>query len=124
MKKLILLAAITAFATQLKAQQFEIKPSDTLKKHPFTPNFKLDSPLKLFNPKFNYDYNFELTQPSPVSEFYSRMPVVVLEGNSKMPVVRLDGKSFMPVKRIGSEDIEPIRKNALPGTPTFISPGS
>ena len=75
MKNLVFLAAVALCTLQLKAQQFKPNATDTLKKHPFTPEFRLSNPAQSFNSKFSFDYDFGLTQPSPFSGFYSRMPV-------------------------------------------------
>lgn len=124
MKRFLLLLALIAGFSQLKAQQFfPAKPADST-------TYSLDKLLKinpvkslqLVQPNFNLSQAFNNNLTAPMTANIDHMPVAVLDGFSKMPVVKLGGYYTMPVKKIGSEEILPGDLNLLRGLPTFKTP--
>jgi hypothetical protein len=119
MKKLVLACILLSGAYQLKAQQLQVKPADSLANaidrsiklqtdswKLLIPTLKENETLALNTNKLNYsDFKAEY--------FHENMPVVVLEGNSKMPVVKLDGYDNMLVKWIAPVNQDILQQKTL-----------
>ena len=129
MKRLAILLILTGSAYQLKAQQVQAKPADSLLKSidkylkPQTdiqnlvqPNPAFKELLALNDHKTNIAFHNET--------FRSNMPVVVLEGNSKMPIAKLKGYDNMPGAVINPEGTGILRQLQLPAfkAPAALSP--
>jgi hypothetical protein len=107
MKKILLLLFALIGAFQVKAQQFTLKPSDSLL-------FKTPKNFQKFN--LNDSTLFKGFSTLPKSNqlvlegfngneknaevFYSRMSVLKIHSNDKMPVAKLYSVDRMPIKRI------------------------
>ncbi|SHN20769.1 hypothetical protein [Mucilaginibacter sp. OK098] len=128
MKKIVLACILLSGAYQLKAQQLQVKPADSLANaikrsiklqtdswKLLTPTLKGNETLALNTSKLNYT-------DLKTNYFHENMPVAVLEGNSKMPVVKLDGYDNMPVKWISHVDQGIFQQKTLQGSPAFKSP--
>jgi hypothetical protein len=120
MKKLVLACILLSGAYQLKAQQLQVKPADSLANaidrsiksqmdswKLLTSGLKANETLALNTNKLNFP-------DLKTNNFRDNMPVAVLEGNSKMPVVKLEGFSKMlVVPLISDNDLKMQRKKAL-----------
>jgi hypothetical protein len=124
MKRFLLLLALIAGFSQLKAQQFfPAKPADST-------TYSLDKllkispvkPFELVKPDLNLTQVFNNTLTLNTGANIDHMPVAVLDGFSKMPVVKIGGYYTMPVKKIGSEEVLTGNQNLLRGLPTFKTP--
>ncbi|WP_426670494.1 hypothetical protein ACPPVU_04450 [Mucilaginibacter sp. McL0603] len=108
MKKILLFLFMIAVASQLKAQQLTIKPSDSL-------FFKAPKNMKLQQFNLNDSSLFKNFQNLPKSQqlaalpgfstaelFYSNMPVVRVSGDiDNMPVAKVEGNiDRMPIKSV------------------------
>ncbi len=111
MKKILTLLFMIAVASQIKAQQLTIKPSDSLLfKTPKTmglQQFKLNDSSSLFKSFPNLTNAQQLAvlpnlANSNTELFYSNMPVVKVVGNiDNMPVAKVGGNiDRMPIKNI------------------------
>ncbi len=117
MKRILLLLVVIASSYQLKAQQLNFKPADSLlfKAPKEFQKFKLNDSI-LFKGFSTPPKGGELLTPlsdlkilNKSSEvFYSRMPVGRLYSNDKMPVARLERTDKMPVKKI--KVVDPLAK--------------
>lgn len=121
MKKIILLLFIIAGSSQLKAQQSNFKPADSLffktPKAFNLPQFKLNDSnlLKDFSTLPKSDqlaFLKGIANEKSITKFYSRMPIAKTYTNDKMPVAKLNGIDRMPGKRI--EIIDPLAKFLQP----------
>lgn len=128
MKKLVLACILLSCAYQLKAQQLQVKPADSLAKaidrsiKLQTDSWKLLTSGLKANETLAFNAN-KLNYPDlQTNNFRDNMPVVVLEGNSKMPVVKLDGYDNMPVKWILPADQGILQQKTLHGSPAFKFP--
>lgn len=124
MKKIILLLFIIAGSSQLKAQQSNFKPADSLffktPKAFNLPQFKLNDSnlLKDFPTLPKSDqlaFLKGMDNQKNAEIFYNRMPVAKMYSNDKMPVAKLNGNYKMAVKRI--EIIDPLVKLQTSVTP-------
>jgi hypothetical protein len=122
MKKILLLLFALIGAFHVKAQQFTLKPSDSLlfKTQKNFQKFNLnDSTLfKGFStlPKSNQlalmeDLNWN---EKNAEVFYSRMSVLKIHSNDKMPVAKLYSVDRMPIKRIKVIDPLETQKKLVP----------
>lgn len=105
MKNLFVICILAFSAYQLKAQQLQVKPADSLAQSinksiqdqtdswaVLTSNLKPYQTLAANQNKFNLpDFKNNL--------MHENMPIAVLEGNSKMPIAKFDGLSKMPIAR-------------------------
>jgi hypothetical protein len=128
MKKIVLACILLSGAYQLKAQQLQVKPADSLANaidrsiksqmdswKLLTSTLKANETLALNTNKLNYP-DFK------TSYFRENMPVAVLKGSSKMPIARLDGYDNMPVIRINPANRGLLQQKRLLALPTFKSP--
>ncbi|MDB4921862.1 hypothetical protein [Mucilaginibacter sp.] len=128
MKKLVLACILLSGAYQLKAQQLQVKPADSLANaidrsiksqmdswKLLTSTLKANETLAINTNKLNYP-DFK------TSYFRENMPVAILEGSSKMPIAQLDGYDKMPVIRINPVYRDLLQQKTIQGLPTFKSP--
>lgn len=128
MKKIVLACILLSGAYQLKAQQLQVKPADSLANaiarsiksqidswKLLTSTLKANETLASNTNKLNYP-------DLKTNNFRDNMPVAVLEGNSKMPIARLDGHDNMPILRINPVNRDVLQQKTLPALPTFKSP--
>jgi hypothetical protein len=121
MKKVLLIVLILAGASQLKAQQWQLKPSDSaLLKSPqlFQHLNPGDSALikTYFKPQPLQSLKNlgTLTQPGNAELFASRMPVIKLSPEDRMPIARLGDPNThytLLVKKI--KVVDPLLKQDL-----------
>jgi hypothetical protein len=119
MKKIVLACILLNGAYQLKAQQLQVKPADSLVNtidrsiksqmdswKLLTSTLKANEMLVLNTKKINYaDFK--------TNYIHENMPIVVLGGNSKMPVAKLEGFSKMlVVPLISDDDLKMSKKKA------------
>lgn len=120
MKKIVLACILLSGAYQLKAQQLQVKPADSLANaidrsiKSQMDSWKLLTSGLRANETLALNTN-KLTFPDlKTNNFRDNMPLAVLEGNSKMPVVKLEGFSKMlVVPLISDNDLKMQRKKAL-----------
>jgi hypothetical protein len=128
MKKIVLACILLSCAYQLKAQQLQVKPANSLANaidrsiksqldswKLLTSTLKANETLALNTNKLNYP-------DLKTNNFRDNMPVAVLEGNSKMPVARLDGHDNMSILLINPVNRDLLQQKTLPPLPTFKSP--
>jgi hypothetical protein len=129
MKKIVLACILLSGAYQLKAQQLQVKPADSLANNAIDRSVKLQTDSwKLLIPPLKGTETLALNTNKlnfpdlKTNNFRDNMSVVVLEGDSKMPVVKLDGNDNMPVKWISPVDQGILQQKTFQGTPAFKFP--
>ena len=122
MKKILLLLFALIGAFQVKAQQFTLKPSDSLlfKTPKNFQKFKLNDSI-LFKGFLTLPKSNQMALMGGLNEneknaevFYSRMPVLKIHSNDKMPVAKLYNADRMPIKRIKVIDPLASQKKFIP----------
>lgn len=120
MKKVLLIVLIVAGASQLKAQQWQLKPGDSalLKSPQLFLNLKPDTSVfkKYFNmPQTQYPAQLKaLLKPGNTELFASRMPVAKLSSNDRMPIAKLGDPNThytMLIKRI--KVVDPLKQQLI-----------
>ncbi len=102
MKKYLIIFMLIVVAGELKAQQLQLKPADSLSAQLF--NIKPVNPAPLIQSQLSFNDALDRVYSQNKVSIVDHMPIAFLGGNSNMPIVKLEGNSKMPVKILGDED--------------------
>lgn len=121
MKKYLILFMLIAAVGELKAQQLQLKPADSLSTQLF--NIKPVNPAPLIQPQLSFNDALNRVYAQNKESSIDHMPIAYLGGYSKMPVVKLEGNDNMPVKKLDNGIFQAPPSNSMPGWPVFKNPG-